>query len=282
MRLLSYTRPDGTASYGQLEDGSVVADAGDSLRADCPDLRSAIAAGRTGDIAASGGARVDLDQLVLLPPIPAPDKIICIGLNYQEHLEETGMQKPEKPSIFTRYPSSIVAHGADIVRPKASIMHDYEGELAVVIGTAGRHISESEAQAHILGCTCFNDGSVRDFQGHTTQFWPGKNFVASGAMGPWIVTLDELGDPEALTLETRLNGETVQSSPTSDLAFKIAELIAYISTVTELLPGDIIATGTPSGVGLYRKPRLFMKGGDTVEIEISGIGTLSNPVINEA
>ncbi len=280
MRLLSFIRADGTASYGTLHDDKIK-ECSNALRAQYPDVRSLLTAGEMDALAADDGAIFEQTDVTLTSPIPNPDKIICIGLNYQAHLDETGMDKPKKPSIFTRYPSSLVAQGENIIRPRASYMHDYEGELAVVIGNRARHVSEADAMGYVAGYTCLNDGSIRDYQGHTTQFWPGKNFVGSGSVGPWIVTADELPDPNALMLETRLNGETVQSSPVSDLAFKIPELIAYISTVTELLPGDIIATGTPSGVGLYRKPRLFMKHGDTVEVEISGIGTLTNGVVDE-
>ena len=187
----------------------------------------------------------------------------------------------KSPSIFTRYPSSIVGHEVDLVRPKASDWFDFEGELAVVIGKRGRAIPAANAYDHVAGYSCFNDGSIRDFQRHTTQFWAGKNFDRSGSMGPWLVTADEFGDPAAQSMTTRLNGEVMQSTPISDLAFDIPALIAYISTVTELLPGDIIATGTPSGVGLFREPKLFMKAGDRIEVEISGIGTLANSVVDE-
>lgn len=209
------------------------------------------------------------------------DQIICIGLNYMTHITETGRDKPAKPSIFTRYPSSVVGHDVPMIRPQASDWFDFEGELAVIIGKAGRNISEADAMAYVGGYSCFNDGSIRDYQRHTSQFWAGKNFIDSGSMGPWLVTADEMTDPAAQTMETRLNGEVVQSTPISDLAFNIPELIAYLSIVTELLPGDVIATGTPSGVGLFREPKLFMKDGDRVEVEISGIGTLSNPIRDE-
>jgi 2-keto-4-pentenoate hydratase/2-oxohepta-3-ene-1,7-dioic acid hydratase in catechol pathway len=213
--------------------------------------------------------------------VPRPGKILCIGLNYLPHILETGREKPEKPTIFTRYPSSVVGHGTPIQRPTASTKHDYEGELAVIIGKPGRHIAEADAWDHIAGYSCFNDGSIRDWQNHTTQFWPGKNFEASGAFGPWMVTPDEVGDITAQTLTTRVDGNVEQHTPISDMAIGIPELIAYASTVATLQPGDVIATGTPGGVGAHRDPRLWLAPGMVVEVEISGIGTLSNDVIDE-
>ncbi|MBM2294826.1 fumarylacetoacetate hydrolase family protein [Sulfitobacter pseudonitzschiae] len=279
MRIASYITSDGTASFGVAENGQLK-DVGAAFRQKYSDLRAVLAAGALGDLAAAagqGGALAEGD-VTLISPVPNPDKIICIGLNYMTHINETGRDKPAKPSIFTRYPSSVTGHGQPMIRPKASDWFDFEGELAVIIGTAGRDIAEADAMQHVAGYSCFNDGSIRDYQRHTSQFWAGKNFVDSGAMGPWLVTTDELTDPAAQTMETRLNGEVMQSTPISDLAFNIPELIAYLSIVTELLPGDVIATGTPSGVGLFREPKLFMKDGDNVEVEISGIGTLSNPI----
>lgn len=279
MRIASYITSDNTASYGLAQDGQLK-DVGPAFRATYPDLRAVLAAGALKDLAAAAGQGGTLAEgdVTLISPVPNPDKIICIGLNYMTHILETGREKPAKPSIFTRYPSSVTGHGQPMIRPKASDWFDFEGELAVIIGKPGRDISEADAMSHIAGYSCFNDGSIRDYQRHTSQFWAGKNFVDSGAMGPWMVTADDLSDPAAQTMETRLNGEVMQSTPISDLAFNIPELIAYLSIVTELLPGDVIATGTPSGVGLFREPKLFMKHGDRVEVEISGIGTLSNPI----
>lgn len=279
MRIASYITSDGTTSYGVATDGRLQ-DVGADFRGRFADLRAVLAAGALNDLAAAAGQGGEIAEsdVTLISPVPNPDKIICIGLNYMTHIKETGRDKPAKPSIFTRYPSSVVGHGVPMIRPRASSWFDFEGELAVIIGKAGRDISEADAFSHVAGYSCFNDGSIRDFQRHTSQFWAGKNFVDSGAMGPWLVTSDELTDPAAQTMETRLNGETMQSTPISDLAFNIPELIAYLSIVTELLPGDVIATGTPSGVGLFREPKLFMKDGDRVEVEISGVGTLSNPI----
>ena len=237
-----------TASYG-LAEAEGVRDAGPDLRARHPDRRALLAADALGALPETGEI-LPFDRITLLPPIPNPDKILCIGLNYMAHIKETGRKAPSNPSIFTRYPSSLVGHGVPLERPKASGMFDYEGELAVIIGRPARHISAERAMEHVAGWTAFNDGSIRDFQRHTSQFWPGKSFDRSGAMGPWLVTADESGAPADAALETRLNGETVQSTSLSDLAFDVPTLIAYISTVTQLLPWDVIATGTPGGVGL--------------------------------
>ncbi|MFN3524719.1 MAG: fumarylacetoacetate hydrolase family protein [Paracoccus sp. (in: a-proteobacteria)] len=279
MRITSFVMSDGAASYGLVvQDGLHAASA--AFRARYPDLR-AVLTDRALDALrddAAGNEAVDPASVTLLSPLPNPDKIICIGLNYMSHITETGRDKPARPSIFTRSASSLVGHDVPLIRPRASDWFDFEGELAVIIGTRGRDIPEDKALDHVAGYSCFNDGSIRDFQRHTSQFWAGKNFDQSGSMGPWIVTADELSDPAAQSLQTRLNGEVVQQTPIADLAFSIPELIAYISVVTELLPGDIIATGTPSGVGLFREPKLFMKDGDVIEVEISGIGRLTNPV----
>ncbi|MFJ4156270.1 fumarylacetoacetate hydrolase family protein [Pseudomonas sp. NPDC089752] len=217
-----------------------------------------------------------------LPPIPNPDKVLCVGLNYAKHIEETGREVPKYPTLFTRFANAQVGHGEPLVKPTASDAFDFEGELAIVIGKGGRHISAANALDHVLGYSLFNDGSIRDWQRHTLQFTAGKNFVASGSFGPWIVTKDEVPDVNQLRLITRLNGVEVQNSGIDDLLFKIADLIAYISTFSELVPGDVIATGTPGGVGAFREPPLWMKAGDLVEVEVEGIGLLSNRVIEEA
>jgi 2-keto-4-pentenoate hydratase/2-oxohepta-3-ene-1,7-dioic acid hydratase in catechol pathway len=279
MRLVSFLRADGTPSYGTT-DGTMVHDAGAELSATYPDLRAVLTAGAVADLAGKGPA-IPLSEVTLLPPIPNPEKILCIGLNYLPHILETGREKPEKPTIFTRYPDSVVGHGAPLVRPAASDKFDYEGELAVIIGKPGRHIAEADVWDHIAGYSCFNDGSIRDYQNHTTQFWPGKSFERSGAFGPWIVTADEVGDITAQTMTTRVNGNVEQHTPIADMAITIPELIAYASTVTTLKPGDVIATGTPGGVGAHRKPRLFLAPGMSVEVEVPNVGTLSNGVIDE-
>lgn len=281
MRISSYVLPDGTASYGRLE-GDVIHDAGGALRAKHPDLRALIAADTLDALAGAEGDTLALSEVTLLPTIPNPDKIICIGLNYLGHIAETGRDRPEYPSIFTRYPSTLVAHGEPLERPKVSDKFDFEGEFTVVIGKGGRHIPAKDAYDHVAGYTCLNDGSIRDFQRHTTQFWSGKNFHKSGSMGPCMVTPDTLGDPTKPRMVTRLNGEIMQDTSVGDLAFDVPALIAYLSTILELLPGDIIATGTPSGVGNFRDPKVFMKPGDLIEVEIEGIGTLANSIVDEA
>lgn len=279
MRLVSFTTPDLAPGYGHVSEAGLHK-APAALKADFPDLRALIAGDAMARLATEAEAPVPLSCVTLVSPLPNPDKILCIGLNYAAHIKETGREKPKYPSIFTRYPSSIRGHEAPLLKPDFSDEFDYEGELAVIIGKPGRHIRATDAADHILGYTCFNDGTIRDFQRHTTQFWPGKSFDDTGAMGPWIVTRDELPNPEEQHLCTLLNGQEVQSTPISDLAFRIGEIIEYVSKVTQLLPGDVIATGTPGGVGRFREPPLYMFAGDRVEVEISGIGTLANPIAN--
>lgn len=213
-------------------------------------------------------------QLKLLCPVHKPQRIICVGANYDLHRQEMGRQVLEHPTLFVRWPSSLVAHGEQVVRPKASERFDYEGELALIIGRQARSLRAEDAMPHVAGYTCFNDGSVRDFQRHTTQFTPGKNFDASGAMGPCFVSADEIHDPHNLELRTRLNGQPLQSANTGQMSFRIPELLAYISTFTTLQPGDVVATGTPSGVGDKRKPPVYLKPGDRLEVEISQVGRL--------
>lgn len=222
-----------------------------------------------------------LESVQLLPVIPNPEKILCIGLNYESHRIETGMPEMEHPVLFTRFSSTQVGHQGAIVRPNVSEKLDFEGELAVIIGQGGRHIKREDALKHVAGYSCYNDASIRDWQMHTQQFTAGKNFDATGAFGPWMVTPDEIPDLPSHTVTTRLNGEQVQHAPFSDLIFDVPALIEYISTFCTLSVGDVIVTGTPGGVGVKRKPRLYMKPGDLIEVEISGLGVLSNPVIQE-
>jgi 2-keto-4-pentenoate hydratase/2-oxohepta-3-ene-1,7-dioic acid hydratase in catechol pathway len=281
MRLVSFKRPDSTASYGIME-GDKVKDCGAALSGKYADMRAVMTAGATAELEAVDGPLLEMDGLTLLSPLPNPDKIICIGLNYLSHIKETGREKPKYPSIFTRYPSSVLGHDVPLIRPKVSEKFDYEGELAVIIGKEGRHIAEADAWDYVGGYAPFNDGSIRDYQIHTSQFWPGKSFDDTGSMGPWMVTPDEVENIGDARLQTRVNGMTVQDTLINDLAITIPEIIAYCSTVTKLLPGDIIVTGTPGGVGRFREPPLYMKEGDVCEVEISGIGLLSNPVVDEA
>lgn len=225
---------------------------------------------------------IDLDKATLLPPLPAPDKIVCIGLNYADHSAESGFKQPEYPTVFARFATSLIAHGAPIVRPRISEQLDYEGELVAVIGKGGRHIERARALDHVAGYSLFNDASIRDYQFKSPQWTMGKTFDGTGAFGPEFVTADELPRGAAgLRLQTRLNGTVVQDASTSDLIFDVATLVSMISVVMTLSPGDIIVTGTPSGVGLARKPSLWMKPGDICEVELDGLGVLFNPVVEE-
>lgn len=279
MKLVSFML-DGTASYGVVCSDGVV-DAGRRLGSRWPDLRAVIAAGASAELQALESVPPDhpLSSIQLLPPIPNPDKILCVGLNYRSHVAETGRDLPAQPSIFARLNNTLVPHGAPIIQPQVSNHLDYEGELAIVIGRPGRYVPAGEALSHVFGYSCFNDGSLRDFQKHSVT--AGKNFYRTGGFGPWIVTADEIGDPTRLDLVTRLNGTEVQRSNTGMLIYSLAEIISYISQFTPLEPGDVIATGTPEGVGARRTPPLWMSKGDVVEVEISGIGVLSNPIAAE-
>jgi 2-keto-4-pentenoate hydratase/2-oxohepta-3-ene-1,7-dioic acid hydratase in catechol pathway len=277
MRLASFSHR-GRASYGIVV-GDHLVDLGKLIGAQYPDLKALLTTGPgLLDQLRSQTPTIPVDDVKFLPVIPNPDKIFCAGLNYRSHVEETGRTESEKPVIFLRLAASQVGHGQPMVCPKVSPQFDYEGELAVVIGKRGRHISRDNALEYIAGYSCYNDGSLRDWQRHTSQWTPGKNFAATGAFGPWLVTADEIPDPTKLSLATRLNGQTVQSATVDLLIFSIPEIIEYVSAWSELIPGDVIATGTPGGVGFKRNPPLLMKAGNTVEVEISGIGTLRNSI----
>ncbi len=228
------------------------------------------------------GKAVDMASVKVLPPLSSPGKIICIGLNYREHALESGMQIPEHPTLFARFPSGLIGDGEPIMRPAESDKLDYEGELVAVIGKAGRRIAAADALSHVVGYSIFNDGSIRDFQLRTTQWTMGKNFDGTGAFGPTLVTADELPPgARGLHLETRLNGQVMQSTSTDDLIFDVASLVSQISAGMTLLPGDLIVTGTPSGVGGARKPPVYMKAGDVCEVEIERLGILRNPVVDD-
>jgi 2-keto-4-pentenoate hydratase/2-oxohepta-3-ene-1,7-dioic acid hydratase in catechol pathway len=207
-----------------------------------------------------------------LPVIPRPGKILCAGINYRSHAAEMSRELPKQPSMFIRFTDTLVGHGGELIRPKVSEHFDFEGELALVIGKGGRHIAPDRALDHVAGYTCFVDGSVRDYQKFSVT--SGKNFPGTGPLGPWLVTRDEIPDPSRLTLMTRLNGKEVQRSPTDLLIYSIPQIIAFCSDFTALSPCDVISTGTPEGVGHSRKPPLWMKTGDTLEVEITGIGVL--------
>lgn len=273
MKYASFRRPDGGGAFGRVEGDRVVELTG------AADLKSAIASGALASLPAGGSWT--LDEVELLPVIPNPGKIICIGLNYETHRQETGRAEAEHPAVFTRFADTLVAHRAPIVRPKVSTHLDYEGELALVIGEGGRAIAREQALAHVAGYACFNEASVRDWQRHNIQFTPGKNFPGTGAFGPWLVTPDEAGELGPQRVVTRLNGQVVQDQPISEMIWPVEELIAYVSAFTPLAPGDVIATGTPGGVGARRDPPLWMQPGDVVEVEIGRMGRLVNPISAE-
>jgi acylpyruvate hydrolase len=230
----------------------------------------------------AAGAKIDIAKAKILPPFPAPPKIICVGLNYRDHSAESGFKQPDYPTLFTRFATSLVGQGAPVVRPKVSDKLDYEGELVAVIGKGGRHISLKSALEHVVGYSIFNDVSVRDYQFKSPQWTVGKNFDGTGPFGPVFVTADELpAGAKGLKIQTRLNGAVMQDADTDDMVFDVATLIAAISEAITLESGDVIVTGTPSGVGQSRKPPVFMKAGDRVEVEIEKIGVLSNPIVDE-
>ncbi|TCP07749.1 fumarylacetoacetate hydrolase family protein [Caldimonas thermodepolymerans] len=283
MRFVTY-RANGQASYGLLR-GTDIVDLASRLGAQAPTLRALIETGRAAELVAphaQAAADHQLGQVELLPVIPDPSLIACIGHNYEAHRIETGREVVGNPSVFLRIPDSLQGADQPLLMPRESDRFDYEGELAIVIGKGGRRIPEAEAWDHVFGVSCFNDGSVRDYQRHTAQFIPGKNFPLTGSFGPALVTLDELPADRVVELTTRLNGEVMQNARTDQLIFPIPRLIAYISTWATLRPGDVIVTGTPGGVGDKRNPQRFMKDGEVVEVEISSVGLLRNVVKKEA
>jgi 2-keto-4-pentenoate hydratase/2-oxohepta-3-ene-1,7-dioic acid hydratase in catechol pathway len=222
-----------------------------------------------------------LDSVQLLAPVPRPPKLICVGLNYRDHAAETKMEIPKTPTIFSKFSTTVIGPGSPIVLPKNSTQPDYEAEFAFVIGRGGRHISANDWAEHVFGYTILNDVSARDFQMATSQWLMGKTFDTFAPMGPCIVSADEIDDPHGLDISLRINGETLQSSNTRELIFKIPELVAFLSSVMTLEPGDVVSTGTPAGVGFARKPPRFLRPGDDVAISVAGIGELRNPVIAE-
>jgi 2-keto-4-pentenoate hydratase/2-oxohepta-3-ene-1,7-dioic acid hydratase in catechol pathway len=282
MKLATFER-GGAPSWG-LVDGETVSDVGAVLGERYADLKAVIAAGAFAEVtaAAAKAKAYPLAEITWLPVIPNPDKILCIGLNYETHRKETGRAEVENPTVFTRFANSQTGHLAPIVRPRVSTDLDFEGELAIIIGKPGRYIQPSEAFGHVAGYACYNDGSVRDFQRHTHQFTPGKNFPGTGAFGPWMMTPEEIGPLGSLRLQTRVNGQVVQDATFDQMIFDIPRIIQYCSSFTRLEPGDVIATGTPGGVGAKRVPPLWLKPGDLVEVEIDRLGTLSNGVADEA
>ncbi len=280
VRALSF-EVDGRASYGVLRDDGVH-EATDEFLDQYADLKSVLADDTLQALA------VNVRETVLRPVdfryqplIPNPDKVICVGVNYRPHVEEMGREIPARPVLFIRFPASLVGHQAPIVKTGVSEQYDFEGELAIVIGSRARHIAREQAFDCIAGYTCFMDGSVRDWQRHTPQFTPGKNFHQSGALGPLLVTRDEVPAPALLSLTTRVNGRVMQQGSLGELIFDIPALVEYCSTFAELLPGDIIATGTPGGVGAARNPPVWLRAGDVVEVDIGPVGCLQNRVCDE-
>jgi acylpyruvate hydrolase len=279
MRIVSFRR-DGKISYGLLERDEI---------ADLPGLDPQLPPALNGALPTlrgyvpPAGTRKTVSQsdVTLLPVIPSPQKIICIGVNYADHAAETGQAPPPYPTVFAKFANTLAASGDPIVLPSASTMPDYEGELAVVIGRPGRQVTEQDALDYVAGYTAFNDVSARDFQGHTSQWTMGKSPDTFGPLGLALVTADEIPDPQKLELRTTVNGEVLQQASTADMVFTVRQLIAYLSQTMTLLPGDVIATGTPSGIGAARTPPRFLRPGDTVVISIGGVTELTNPVVGE-
>jgi 2-keto-4-pentenoate hydratase/2-oxohepta-3-ene-1,7-dioic acid hydratase in catechol pathway len=273
----------GSYGWGVIDGGKAI-DLVPALGKKYPSLRAFLAeSGNYDELAAAmpRGIAHDLASITWLPVIDEPGKILCIGLNYETHRIEAGRASTGHPSVFIRFADSQMGHDAPILRPKVSTDLDYEGELAIVIGRGGRYIPRDEAMAHVAGYACYNDATVRDWQRHTIQFTPGKNFPGTGAFGPWMVTADEISDPATLHIETRVNGNVMQSAGVDQLIFDIPTLIEYCSSFTPLRPGDVIATGTPGGVGFKREPPFYIQPGDLVEVEIPGVGLLKNVVADE-
>ena len=279
MRWISFEK-NGRASYGIVV-GDGIVDVG-ATRPNERTLKDLLA---TGDLAKAGAEAAKrkpdhkLADVHYLPVITNPDKILCVGINYKAHQEETGRDPTSHPTIFVRFAGAQIGHEQPMIRPVESDRLDFEGEIALVIGRRARRVAKANALDYVAGFSCYNDGSVRDFQRHTTQFTPGKNFAGTGGFGPWLMTPDECGDLGAMELTTRLNGEVMQNATASLLIFGFAEIIAYCSTFIELVPGDVIVTGTPGGVGVARNPPVFMKAGDVIEVEVKPIGVLRNRVV---
>jgi 2-keto-4-pentenoate hydratase/2-oxohepta-3-ene-1,7-dioic acid hydratase in catechol pathway len=280
MKLASYIA-DGKECYGVVTGDGVIT-MNERFGGHAASLKEAIAGGLLPQIkeaASNGQADRKLSEIKFLPLIPNPEKILCVGINYKSHAAEHGTEAPKLPNIFTKFVNTLVAHEGEMLRPKVSTSFDFEGELALVIGKGGRHIKAADALKHVAGYTCFCDGSVRDFTKYSLV--ASKNFPRSSPLGPWLVTADEIPDPTKLTLVTRLNGKEMQRSGTDVLIHSIPAIIEFCSVFTPLSPGDIIATGTPDGIGAKQNPPVWMKAGDVLEIEISSIGTLRNKIVDE-
>lgn len=282
MKLVSFS-VNGQQSFGLVKDESVI-DLKKHLDGKYEDLKSLLAEDDFLSIVkakADATADYTLTEIEFEPVIPNPGQIFCIGLNYADHVQETQKQVTEKPVIFFRLAPSQVGHKQPLLKPVETEKFDYEGEIAVVIGKGGRRIAKEDAWDHIAGYSCYNDGSVRDWQLHTAQWGPGKNFFKTGGFGPWLVTTDEIPANETMTLVTRVNGQELQRAQTTQLIHDIPSLINYISTFTPLSAGDVIVSGTPGGIGLKRTPPVLLNEGDVVEIEVDKIGILSNVVKND-
>jgi 2-keto-4-pentenoate hydratase/2-oxohepta-3-ene-1,7-dioic acid hydratase in catechol pathway len=270
---------------GRVSYGIVVGDGIVDVGATRPSERTLKDLLASGDLAKAGAEATKrkpdhkLADIRYLPVITNPDKILCVGINYKAHQEETRRDPTSHPTIFVRFAGAQIGHDQPMIKPNESDQLDYEGEIALVIGRRARRVAKANALDCVAGFSCYNDGSVRDFQRHTTQFTPGKNFVGTGGFGPWMTTPDECGNLGAMELTTRLNGEVMQNATASQLIFGFADIIAYCSTFVELVPGDVIVTGTPGGVGDARNPPVFMKAGDVIEVEVKPIGVLRNRVV---
>ncbi|MFC5063646.1 fumarylacetoacetate hydrolase family protein [Actinomycetospora atypica] len=271
MRIARFAGPDGAVGFGPVE-GEQVVDV--SARLTWPELLADPAAARSGD------PRHAVADVAWAPPVEEGAKVVCVGFNFAAHAAETGREVPVRPTLFTRFPDSFVGSGGAVVRPPESEQLDWEGEVALVVGTVGRRIAEADALGHVAGWTCMAENSVRDWQLHSGQAVAGKNWEASGVLGPWVVTADEFGD-RPLAVTTRLNGDVVQHDTTDHLTFSAAALIAYISTFTTLRPGDVVALGTPSGIGFRREPPRFLAPGDRIEVEVDRVGVLRHTVVDD-
>ena len=280
MKLVSFSRL-GKARFGAVVKDGVI-DLTGKLDPDVNTIKELISLhmeDQAEEFIAGKNKDLSFSDIIFLPVIPDPEKIMCVGLNYVEHKKETGRPDVDNPTIFTRFADSQVAHMQPMIKPDNSDRFDYEAEMAIIIGKGGRFISEDEAVSHIAGYACYNDGSIRNYQRHTSQYTPGKTFPGTGGFGPYMVTPSEVGDYRKLPIELRLNGNIMQKATLADLIFPIPRLISYISEFTALSSGDVIVTGTPGGVGDKRKPPVYMVPGDIVEVDIGMLGVLRNPII---
>jgi 2-keto-4-pentenoate hydratase/2-oxohepta-3-ene-1,7-dioic acid hydratase in catechol pathway len=287
MKIVSYRRDD-THGFGVVVDGSAETGRAVDATAMDPEIRSVLDVLRAGGLGRLArwiegrDADVDLATVTLLPPVIGSAKVLCAGVNYAPHRDEASLKQAENPTIFTRFADTHVAHGGSLVLPSVAKNLDFEGELLAVIGRDVHRETPEQASDAVVAWSCYNDGSLRDWQFHTNQWTPGKNFLGTGGFGPWLVTADEVGPVEKLELTTKLNDEIVQQASVSDLIFDVPELVSYISQFTPLGPGDLLLTGTPGGVGAFREPPLWLAPGDVVTVDITGVGVLRNEVADEA